>query len=107
MWWKEAIIYPMKLMSKSRISSIITGELRRCFWVWRKRLSGHEILQCRLFVCVKMISMVPDTALTCPEREASLKERGTHVPSDGVSRPLSPLSLASVTKLPFLGIVSL
>lgn len=54
-----------------------------------------------------MIPTLPDAALTCPEREASLKERGPHVPSDGVSQPLSWLSLASATNLPFHGIVSL
>lgn len=69
--WKEAMIHPKAFMPKSRISSTITGKLKRCFSVWGK---GPRLSSTADSVYVKMIPTLPDTALTCPEREASLKK---------------------------------
>lgn len=68
------MMYPKAFMSKSRISSINKEVEEMLLSVGRGSLSIPSVLHCKLFVHVKRIPTPPDTALTCPEREASLRK---------------------------------
>lgn len=93
-------------MSKSRISSI--------------NKEVEDASECGERVCVYSFSPPLQALCICKEdsnttrhcphlsrKRSPFKERGTHVPSDGVCRPLFPPSVAPMTNLPFPGIVSL